>query len=138
MLRWIRLKDHSIAFVHSLVLALLRSPLEEKTSGKIPPWINLLWEVINDRWNETLSLAELSALVHVHPVTISKSFPKYFSCTLGEYARKAKIEKAIALIGQSRNSLADVAYQCGFADQSHFIRAFKAATGFLPGEFKKF
>lgn len=61
MLRWARLKDHSIAFVHSLVLALLRSPLEETTSGKIPPWINLLWEVINDRWNETLSLAELSA-----------------------------------------------------------------------------
>lgn len=66
-----------------------------------------------------------------------QKFPRIFGCTLGEYARQVKIEKAISLIGQSRGSLADIAYECGFADQSHFIRAFKSATGFLPGEFKK-
>ena len=127
----------SIASIHALALALLSSPREEKTFGKIPPWANRLWEIINDRWNETVSLAELSASLSIHPVTISKNFPRIFGCTLGEYARKVKIEKAISLIGQSRGSLADIAYECGFADQSHFIRAFKSATGFLPGEFKK-
>ena len=127
----------SIASIHALALALLSSPREEKTFGKIPPWANRLWEIINDRWNETVSLAELSASLSIHPVTISKNFPRIFGCTLGEYARQVKIEKAISLIGQSRGSLADIAYECGFADQSHFIRAFKKTTGFLPGEFKK-
>ncbi len=126
------------ASIHSLALILFDSPLEEKTTGKIPPFINGLRDIINDRWNEVLSLSELSRLLGVHPVTISKTFPKFFSCTLGEYARKIKIEKAIALIGGSRQSLADIAYQCGFADQSHLTRAFKTATGFTPREFRKF
>jgi AraC family transcriptional regulator len=133
-----RLSDaQSIASIHALALALLCSPLEEKISAKISPWANRLREIIYDRWNETVSLSELSTALSLHPVTISRNFPKYFACTLGKYARKVKIEKAIGLIGQSRDSLADIAYQCGFADQSHFIRAFKNATGFLPGEFKK-
>ncbi len=127
----------STASIHALTLALLSSPLDEKMFVNIPPWVNRLREIINDRWNETVTLTELSASLSVHPVTISKNFPKYFACTLGEYARKVKIEKAINLIGQSHGSLADIAYQCGFADQSHFIRAFKTATGLLPGEFKK-
>lgn len=126
------------ASIHSLAFTLLDSSLEEKTFGKIPPFINGLREIINDRWNEVLSLCELSQLLSVHPVTISKSFPKFFFCTLGEYSRKVKIEKAISLIGQSRQSLADIAYQCGFADQSHLTRVFKAATGFTPREFRRF
>ena len=127
----------SITSIHALALALLSSPLEEKTFEKIPLWANRLREIINDRWNENVSLVELSASLSIHPVTISKKFPRIFACTLGGYMRKVKIEKAISLIGQSHNSLADIAYQCDFADQSHFIRAFKAATGLLPGEFKK-
>lgn len=123
--------------VHSLVLALIVSPFEEKASAKTPPWANRLCEILNDRWNEALSLDELSRLLGVHPVTISKKFPKFFSCTLGEYSRKIKIERALALLGQPNYPLADIAYACGFADQSHFTRVFKAATGFTPRELRK-
>ncbi len=128
----------TIASIHALILKLLSSSPHERSEEKSPPWINSLREIINDRWNETLSLAELSGSLHIHPVTISKNFPNYFSCTLGEYMRKVKIEKAITLIQKPHHSLADIAYQCGFADQSHFIRTFKTATGFLPNEYKKF
>lgn len=129
---------HNPIGVHSLVLALFDSQFEEKASGKIPPWTIGLREIVNDRWNELPSLNELSRLLGVHPVTISKKFPCYFSCTLGEYVRKIKIEKAVALIGQSRYGLADIAYQCGFADQSHLNRVFKDATEFTPHEFRRF
>ena len=126
------------ASIHALALALLASPLEEISLDKIPPWTKTLREIINDRWSEVLSLDELSRLLGVHPVTISKKFPRYFSCTLGEYARKIKLEKAFALLGQPQSSLADIAYTCGFADQSHLTRALKAATGFTPREFRLF
>ena len=129
--------SQTVTSVHELVLRLLSSCLAERAEEKFPTWINLLREIINDRWNETLSLADLSGLLHVHLVTISKKFPQHFSCTLGEYTRKIKIEKAITLIQQSPHPLADIAYQCGFADQSHFIRTFKTVTGFLPNEYKK-
>ena len=102
-----------------------------------PAWINTLEQVLNDRWNELLSLQDLSAITGVHPVTISKHFSRYFNCTLGEYMRKLRINKAIALIKSSGTSLTDISYECGFADQSHFIRTFKQMTGFLPKQYQR-
>jgi AraC family transcriptional regulator len=92
---------------------------------------------MHDRWQETLTLQELAQELQLHPVTISKHFPKYFNCTLGEYMRKVKIEKALTQIRTSPESLTEIAYACGFFDQSHFIKAFKQVTGFLPKAYKK-
>jgi AraC family transcriptional regulator len=102
-----------------------------------PQWVSLLQEILNDRWNEQLTLNELCTLTQVHPVTISKNFTKYFTCTLGEYMRKLKIDRSIRLIKNQNLSLTDIAFECGFADQSHFIRTFKELTGWLPKKFQQ-
>lgn len=103
---------------------------------KKPAWVNELYELLNDRWNERIILQDLSSAINVHPVTISKYFTRYFSCTLGEYMRRLKISKSISLIKTSRQSLTEIAFYCGFADQSHFTRNFKELTGFLPRDFR--
>lgn len=102
-----------------------------------PKWVRQLVDVLNDRWNEQVSLSELSLATETHPATISKHFRRYFSCTLGEYLRKIKIDKSIPLVKDSAMSLTDIAYHCGFTDQSHFTKTFKQVTGFLPREFRK-
>ncbi|TDB62691.1 AraC family transcriptional regulator [Arundinibacter roseus] len=102
-----------------------------------PTWVNTLFELLNDCWNENPSLNELSKILNINPISISKHFPKYFGCTYGEYMRRLKIDKSIYLIQQKKVSLTEVGYTCGFSDQSHFIRTFKQCTGFLPKDFKK-
>ena len=101
-----------------------------------PKWIQVLFELLNDRWQEKISLAELSNILGVHPVTISKQFKKHFKCTYGEYTRKLKVKNSIDLVKTTNLPLIDVAYYCGFADQSHFTRNFKQLTNFLPNEFR--
>ena len=102
-----------------------------------PDWVIKVREFLHDNWDKPISLWELSLVAGVHPITISKHFPFYFSCTLGEYLRSLKIEKALGLIKSTRRSLLDIAMECGFADQSHFTRVFKLMTGFLPNDFRK-
>ena len=102
-----------------------------------PTWLDKVFELLNDSWNDDLSLADLSIAAGVHPKTISKYFPKYFACTLGEYRRKLKVERSLLLIKTSNHSLTDIAYECGFYDQSHFIRTFKQLNGFSPKAFQK-
>jgi AraC family transcriptional regulator len=102
-----------------------------------PRWVRILDDFLNDKWNEPISLSDVSAAAETHPVTISKYFRKYFSATLGEHLRKLKINKSIPLIKNTGMSLTEIAFHCGFADQSHFTRNFKALTGFLPREFRK-
>ena len=122
----------------SIQLSLLSLVSRQNNSGnKKPGWIHILDQLLHDRWRETITLEELSLAAGVHPITISKHFSRYFSCTLGEYNRKLKTEKAIELIKTSKNSLTDIAYQCGFSDQSHFSRTFKEITGLLPRQYQK-
>ncbi len=122
--------------IELLVFDLLSSSLRNQNIDR-PKWIEVLFELLNDRWQEQISLSELSSIVQVHPVTISKQFRKYFNCTYGEYMRKLKVKNSIELIKTSNTPLTDIAHHCGFSDHSHFSRNFKKFTGFLPNEFRK-
>jgi len=121
--------------INMLLLNLIYSKPEDE--AKQPVWLKTVADLLHDRWNETLTLNDLSKAVNVHPVTISKYFPKYFSCTLGEYLRQLKIEKSLHLIKSTSLSLTEIAHECGFFDQSHFTRTFKQLTGFLPNRYEK-
>jgi AraC family transcriptional regulator len=127
---------NSILAIHAILLNLLGPQRRDRMSHERPPWVRRVKDAIHDRWDEKLSLKELSRVAGVHPVTISKNFSKYFACSLGDYIRRVKIEKSLCLIKQKNTTLTEVAFRSGFADQSHFIRTFKAATGFLPKEYK--
>jgi AraC family transcriptional regulator len=123
---------HISPFVQLLLSVMPENSIEQKRN--IPSWVPVVKAILNDRWNEYPTLNDLATATSVHPVTISKYFRRYFFCTLGEYIRKLKISKSIILLQEPGRSLTEIAYCCGFADQSHFIRNFKACTGLLPKE----
>lgn len=119
-----------------LMLDLIADTKKNVPNNK-PDWTKEMSFLLSDRWDEQITLKELSIALKVHPVTISKNFRKYFSCTYGEFMRKLKIDKSISLIKNSNLSLTEIAFHCGFTDQSHFIKNFKFFTGFLPKDFRK-
>lgn len=123
--------------IKMLLLNLICSNPKIEAGHAHPAWVDTLYALLNDRWNEQLTLKDLSDAANVHPITISKYFPRYFNCTLGEYMRRLKIEKSLQLIKANTLSLTAIAYECGFSDQSHFTRTFKHLTGFLPHHYKR-
>lgn len=127
----------SIASSHMLLLSMIGNSDDKKMAEQIPSWVKVVLEVLNDQWNEDPSLEKLALICGVHPITISKHFPKYVKCTLGNYVRRLRVQKAIEIIHSSELSLSTIAHQCGFSDQSHFIRIFKHYTGLLPKQIRK-
>lgn len=125
------------ASIEMLLLGLFEAAKKQRKKESYPSWLHTIHTLLHDCWNESLTLQGLSMATGIHPVTISKYFPKYFSCTLGMYMRKLKIEKALTLIKTTNNSLTEIALECGFSDQSHFTRTFKELTGYLPHDYKK-
>ena len=123
--------------VEMLFLEFMENAHKSKNTTQFPLWMKSVRDILNDRWNENISLKELAKNVNIHPTTISKYFRKYFQCTLGEYTRKLKVKHAIDLLHSSNYSLTETAYLCGFSDQSHFIRIFKSMTGYLPKTYVK-
>lgn len=121
--------------IQTLLLNFLK---ENRTDNyKKNNWISDLNDILNDEWNINHGLSELSQRLGIHPVTISKNFNKYFGCTYGDYVRKLRIDRSLTLIKNTNHSLTEIAFLCGFTDQSHFIRTFKKYTGLNPKYFQK-
>ncbi|MGG5208603.1 helix-turn-helix transcriptional regulator [Chryseobacterium sp. MIQD13] len=132
-------KIHDSSFelsVHELLLHIF-DQLSDKScnSDKKPGWIRKVDDILHESFTEKLSLTELSKTLDIHPVHLSRGFQKHFQCTLGMYVRKLKINKSLPLLS-THQSLAEVALECGFADQSHFIRSFKEGMGITPLQYR--
>jgi AraC-like DNA-binding protein len=110
---------------------------KKETSIKSKPlWVTKVNEILHDQISEKHSLIELSGTLGIHPVHLSRDFSKHFQCSLGEYIRKLKIEKSLSLLSDKKYSLIDITFECGFSDQSHFIRSFKEVTGINPSAYR--
>lgn len=125
--------------IESLLLQALEQTMwDNQTSfNKNPAWVNKVKEILNDTFCEKLTLTELSYSLNIHPAHLSRDFSKYFHCTLGNYIRKLKIQKSLVLLSKKNISLSSIAFECGFADQSHFIRCFKDIVGVAPFTYKR-
>jgi AraC family transcriptional regulator len=128
--------DYTAVSIEMLLHGLLHGARQLRDRALWPAWVKIVHELLHERWSETVGLKELAAASGVNPITISKHFPRYFNCTLGQYVRKLRVEKALFLIKTTKQSLTETAFECGFADQSHFIRSFKELTGFLPSTYR--
>jgi AraC family transcriptional regulator len=53
------------------------------------------------------------------------------------WVRSFRVQRAKELLERSPHSLALVAYECGFSDQSHMTRVFSAAVGITPGAWRR-
>ena len=113
--------------------------LWEETSSKSkmePNWMRKLEEIIYDN-DELLTLDYLSQELGIHPVHLSRSFPKYRDMTFGEFVRMQRVKKSIPLLLDSKHTLTQIAYSCGFSDQSHYTRTFKRYFNTTPLLFRK-
>jgi AraC family transcriptional regulator len=118
------------------VLSRMRVSRQSALSTR-PAWVGKLKEILSDTFAEKLSLLELSRELNIHPAHLSRDFSKHFCGTFGEYVRKIRIERALTLLPDAGLSLTEIAYRCGFADQSHFIRCFKQINQINPSRYRK-
>jgi AraC family transcriptional regulator len=88
------------------------------------------------RFAEKVTLAELGDAVGVHPVHLARAFRKHCGTSIGEHVRALRLEHARdeVLAGVP---LAEVAVRSGFADQSHFTKAFSRAFGIGPAAYRR-
>lgn len=63
-------------------------------------------------------------------------FRKFVGITPKQFQRVLRFNDVfVKLQGDQFLSWSDIAYQCGYSDQSHFIREFKRFSGFIPESF---
>lgn len=80
----------------------------------------------------TVSIADLCTQLDVSERTLERSFKKYIGMAPKYYARIIRFNHIFELIQNKSLRWADLVYESGYYDQSHFIRDFKKFSGEDP------
>jgi AraC family transcriptional regulator len=124
--------------VEGLVLQMLAMGERESSmqTRRSAAWLGTVVEILRERTPQAPSLTELAAEAGVHPGHLARAFKQTFGVTVCEYSRTLRLEWAAEQLG-GETALAQVAYDAGFADQSHFTRAFRRYQGVTPGRYRE-
>jgi len=117
------------------VFATLREHLLRPEAEKRPPYFTEALRLIRHN-SATRNFEDLSEQLFVSKRQLQRAFQDKLGFSPKTYHRMVRFRDAIHYIQQNPDSrLIDVAYDFGYADQSHFIREFKDFTGQNPRTF---
>ena len=124
---------HACLMIESLIIELLITMHRKLAKGSYKPvYVKKAVSYIRDNYPANPSLSEIAGYAGVSAEHLSRTFKKAFNLSIGEYTRQVKIEHACNKLTRSKMSLSEIAFELGFADQSHFCRSFKSAVGVSP------
>lgn len=124
--------------VESLLAEILsfaaRSALRE--SRHAPSWLARILDKLQTEHCRRLTLDELAREAGVHPVHLSRVFRRCVGEGIGEHIHRLRVRTACERLLAPDVSLSELGFSTGFADQSHFTRAFRKITGMTPAAFR--
>jgi AraC family transcriptional regulator len=84
-----------------------------------------------------IPVADLCALVERSEAHFSRSFRRTFGYSPHAFVIRRRVELAVGYMLETEMSLCDIALACGFVDQAHLCRHFRAATGETPAAWRR-
>ena len=94
-------------------------------------------EVLTARACGQLRLAVVAADLGCSPAHLARSFRRRFGCTMSSWVAQRRAQVAAQRLSGTRQAAAEVALDCGFADQSHMTRVLRRELGVTPRELRR-
>ncbi|MEP6590400.1 MAG: AraC family transcriptional regulator [Gemmatimonadota bacterium] len=114
------------------LFAQLARPTRMPDLREAPWWLRQVRDAVHDEVASPPKLADIAARSGHHPVYLARAFRQHFGLSIGGYLRRVRIRAALELLCASERPLSEVAFRCGFADQSHMTRMLRRYTGLTP------
>jgi AraC family transcriptional regulator len=123
--------------VHLLRHYSTASKLTNGAASKLPRYkLQRVTEYINDNLREELTLSKISATLSMSPYHFAHAFRQTTGLAPHRYVIQRRIEHAKSLLRETDLSVAEVAHQVGYANQSNFSVVFHQLTGQTPRSFR--
>ena len=86
---------------------------------------------------ERPTIEELSKEYLINPTTLKDTFKGIFGQPIGTYMKVSRMKQAAALLRQTQATIAEIASQVGYENQSKFATAFRDVMKIAPAEYRK-
>lgn len=94
-------------------------------------------DLVATRYNENITLEDAALTSGYEKSAFCRMFRNATGYTFHKYLNDYRIKKAIILLEENHCSIAEAAYQVGFAQQKNFCKLFKDSMGITPSEYRK-
>lgn len=121
----------AILTAHHASWAVVRRPKASSASN-----IRRVKELIDARYAEDLSIADLAVAAGLSPYHLMRQFRRQIGLPIHAYQIQRRIEASKQLLA-SGLAVVEVALDVGFADQSHFSKRFKDLVGASPASYQR-
>jgi YesN/AraC family two-component response regulator len=93
-------------------------------------------DYVRRNYMRKITLNDISNHVNFSVSYISRIFKDEMGSNMMQYINKVRVDNAKLLLLNNDIPLIEVAYLCGFEDQTYFNKVFKKVTGISPGKFR--
>ena len=129
-------------YINDLIVFILRyqeysRDIEFTVLDKIDERIQQVTRYIRGHYHKPITLAEMARIANMSPSYFSKHFKESTCFGFKEYVLNVRFRRAIELLLETRLSITEVAYQCGFNDSNYFGDMFKKYKGLSPLQYRK-
>jgi len=92
--------------------------------------------VMQNNYTSNLTLSDYAKLTHKSLPVFKREFKKAFNDTPASWVIKKRISLAAQLLQNTTKSVAEIGFECGFENQTHFSRVFRQRIGRSPLQFR--
>ncbi len=99
--------------------------------------VEQVYDYIRTNFHKQITLSEISKMVGMTEVSFSRFFKKTTCKTFVDSINEIRLGNASRMLMDSSFSISEIAYKCGFKNQSYFNRLFKEKKGETPKAFRE-
>jgi AraC-like DNA-binding protein len=99
--------------------------------------IEKVFEYMNANYNKSVSLAEVARIANMPEASFSRFIKKRTGKTFIDSLNEIRLGHASRMLIDTTNTIAEIAYKCGFNNISNFNRIFKRKKFCIPKEFRE-
>ena len=104
--------------------------------GRSVFWQERLKTLLKNNLSEPENIQLLSKKLSLHRVYVARAFKNKYGVSPIEFRKYTRVAAAILELSLTGKSLVAIAFDAGFADQSHMNREFKQCVGCTPNSFR--
>jgi AraC-like DNA-binding protein len=123
--------NRRIALIEKFLLERLAG--NEKKSFRIDKVADILTSIKNN--SEENNISNIASRHGVTPRYLHKLIYQHTGLSPKSFDKISRFQVSLRLIAKNKQPLTAIAYDCGYFDQSHFIRDFKSFTGVTPSAY---
>jgi AraC-like DNA-binding protein len=94
-------------------------------------------QLLTAKIDENIPIADVALACGLSRQYFTKAFKAATGVTPRHWLQQYRVEMAMQLLGSTTLPIAEIAIECGFADQSHFTRVFSRFAGSSPRTWRK-